>query len=81
MLHASPPPPRPTPRRPRAQALTLGLSRRTWLLFNAGYALALLLKAARKELRRRRDAFEGLDGIVSFSSRMIAGGRAGDGGG
>lgn len=50
-----------------------GLSRRTWLLFYSGYIAAQLLKAARGALKRRRDPYDGLDGVVSFSSRLIAG--------
>jgi len=51
----------------------LGLSRRTWLLWYTGYFCALAIKAVAKTIKKRRDAYEGMDGIVSFSSRMIAG--------
>ena len=57
----------------------VGLQRRTWLLFYSGYLAALAFKAARRAWRRRHDAYDGLDGLVSFSSRLIAGGGRGGG--
>lgn len=58
------------------KVLTLGIQGRTWLLFYCGYFAALLVKGLVRKLRRREeDAYDGLDGIVSFSSRLIAGGQ------
>lgn len=56
-----------------AKLSTLGLPRRFWTLFYGGYLAALVAKALRRKLRAAGDAYDGLDGIVSFSSRMIAG--------
>jgi hypothetical protein len=52
----------------------LGLSSRTWFLFYTGYVGAKLSKGVAKRIAARRDAFDGLSGIVSFSACLIAGG-------
>ncbi|KAI8473409.1 MAG: S-adenosyl-L-methionine-dependent methyltransferase [Monoraphidium minutum] len=64
------------PFRLAAVPFKISMQKRTWLLFYTGYFAALLAKAARKAWRARADAYEGLDGLVSFSSRLIAAARA-----
>lgn len=54
---------------------SLGLPARTWALFYGGYFAALLVKALRRALRSS-DVADGLDGVVSFSSCLIAAARA-----
>jgi hypothetical protein len=53
----------------------LGLSRRGWFLFYTGYWVAKGARLAKAKIKQRNDAYDGLDGPVSFSACLIAGER------